>query len=143
MQSMVRRGFLQVLDSGKIRLFKSYDPIYADGEQERDFLYVKDAAEMALFFLDNTEVAGIFNAGTGVARTWNDLAAAVFKAMGRKPEVEYIDMPDSFCNQFQSRTCAKIDKIRRVGYIHPITSLEEATTDYIQNYLLSNKHLGQ
>ena len=143
MQSMVRRGFLQVLDSGKIRLFKSYDPRYADGEQERDFLYVKDAAEMTLFFLDNTEVAGIFNAGTGVARTWNDLAAAVFKAMGRKPEVEYIDMPDSFCNQFQSRTCAKIDKIRRVGYIHPITSLEEATTDYIQNYLLSNKHLGQ
>ena len=140
---MVRRGFLQVLDNGRIRLFKSYDPGYADGEQERDFLYVKDAVEMTLFFLNNLGVSGIFNAGTGVARSWNDLATAVFKAMGRKPEVEYIDMPDSFRNQFQSRTCAKIDKIRSVGYTQPIASLEEATVDYIQNYLLPNKHLGQ
>ena len=143
MQSMVRRGFLQVLDNGRIRLFKSYDPGYADGEQERDFLYVKDAVEMTLFFLNNLGVSGIFNAGTGVARSWNDLATAVFKAMGRKPEVEYIDMPDSFRSQFQSRTCAKIDKIRSVGYTQPIASLEEATVDYIQNYLLPNKHLGQ
>ena len=143
MQSMVRRGYLQVLDSGKIRLFKSYNPKYADGEQERDFLYVKDAEEMALFFLDNPKIGGIFNAGTGRARTWNELAAAVFKAMDREVAVEYIDMPASIRDQFQCRTCAKIDKIRRVGYTQPISSLEEATTDYIQNYLFSNKRLGQ
>ena len=142
MQSMVRRGYLQVLDSGKIRLFKSYNPKYADGDQERDFLYVKDAVEMTLFFLDNSEVGGIFNAGTGVARTWNELTGAVFKAMDREVDVEYIDMPDAIRDQFQYRTCAKIDKIQNAGYSKPITSLEDATTDYIQNYLLSNKRLS-
>jgi ADP-L-glycero-D-manno-heptose 6-epimerase len=142
MQSMVRRGYLQVLDSGKIRLFKSYNPKYADGDQERDFLYVKDAVEMTLFFLDNSELGGIFNAGTGVARTWNELTDAVFKAMDREVDVEYIDMPDAIRDQFQYRTCAKIDKIQNAGYSKPITSLEDATTDYIQNYLLSNKRLS-
>ena len=142
MQSMVRRGYLQVLDSGKIRLFKSYNPNYGDGDQERDFLYVKDAVEMTLFFLDNSGIGGIFNAGTGVARTWNDLSKAVFKAMNREVSVEYIDMPASIRDQFQYRTCAKIDKIRNVGYSKPITSLEEAITDYIQNYLYSNKRLS-
>ena len=142
MQSMVRRGFLQVLDNGKIRLFKSHNPEYADGDQERDFLYVKDAVQMVLFFLDSPKINGIFNAGTGVARTWNELTAAVFKAMDREIAVEYIDMPVSIRNQFQYRTCAKIDKIRKVGYSQKITTLEEATTDYIQNYLLSNKRLG-
>ena len=142
MQSMVRRGYLQILDSGKIRLFKSYNPNYGDGEQERDFLYVKDAVEMTLFFLDNSAISGIFNAGTGVARTWNDLSKAVFKAMNREVSVEYIDMPASIRDQFQYKTCAKIDKIRNVGYSKPITSLEEATTDYIQNYLYSNKRLS-
>ena len=142
MQSMVRRGYLQVLDSGKIRLFKSYNPNYGDGDQERDFLYVKDAVEMTLFFLDNSSIGGIFNAGTGVARTWNDLSKAVFKAMSREFAVEYIDMPVSIRDQFQYRTCAKIDKIRNVGYSKPITSLEEAITDYIQNYLYSNKRLS-
>ena len=143
MQSMVRRGFLQVLDSGKIRLFKSHNPEYADGDQERDFLYIKDAIEMTLFFLDNPKIGGIFNAGTGVVRTWNDLAAIVFKAMDRNIAIEYVDMPPSIRGQFQYRTCAKIDKIRNAGYSQPITSLEEATTDYIQNYLLSNKRLGE
>ena len=124
-----------MLDSGKIRLFKSYNPKYADGDQERDFLYVKDAVEMTLFFLDKSEIGGIFNAGTGVARTWNELTDAVFKAMDREVTVEYIDMPDAIRDQFQYRTCAKIDKIRNAGYSRPVTSLEDATTDYIQNYL--------
>ena len=141
MQSMVRRGYLQVLDSGKIRLFKSYNPKYADGEQERDFLYIKDAVEMTLFFLDHPDIAGLFNAGTGVVRTWNELAEAVFKAMDREVDVEYVDMPASIRNQFQYRTCAKIDKIRNAGYSKPIISLEDAITDYIQNYLLFNKRL--
>ena len=143
MQSMVRRGFLQVLDSGKIRLFKSHNPEYADGDQQRDFLYIKDAIEMTLFFLDNPKIGGVFNAGTGVVRTWNDLAKAVFKAMDRKISIEYINMPPSIRDQFQYRTCAKIDKIRKAGYSQPITSLEEATTDYIQNYLIFNKRLGE
>ena len=98
---------------------------------------------MTLFFLDNPKIGGIFNAGTGVVRTWNDLATAVFKAMDRKISIEYINMPPSIRDQFQYRTCAKIDKIRKAGYSQPITSLEEATTDYIQNYLIFNKRLGE
>ena len=78
-----------------------------------------------------------------MVRTWNDLATAVFKAMDRKNSIEYIDMPPSIRDQFQYRTCAKIDKIRKAGYSQPITSLEEATTDYIQNYLIFNKRLGE
>ena len=98
---------------------------------------------MNLFFLDNPKIGGIFNAGTGLARTWNEPATTVSKAMDREVPVEYIDMPASIRDQFQCRTCAKIDKIRRVGYTQPISSLEEATTDYIQNYLLFNKRLGE
>jgi ADP-L-glycero-D-manno-heptose 6-epimerase len=143
MQSMVRKGFMQVRDTGKIRLFKSYRSEYADGGQERDFLYVKDAVEMTLFFLDHPDLNGIFNIGAGVARNWIDLATAVFKAMGKEPQIEFIDMPDSIRAQYQYHTCAGIEKIRSAGYTCPITSLEDAIADYIQNYLLPNKRLGE
>jgi len=143
MQSMVRKGFMQAQDTGKIQLFKSYRTEYADGGQERDFLYVKDAVEMTLFFLDHPDLNGIFNVGAGVARNWIDLATAVFKAMGKEPQIEFIDMPDSIRAQYQYHTCAGIEKIRSAGYTRSITSLEDAITDYIQNYLLPNKRLGE
>ena len=143
MQSMVRKGFMQAQDTGKIQLFKSYQTEYADGGQERDFLYVKDAVEMTLFFLDHPDLNGIFNVGAGVARNWIDLATAVFKAMGKEPQIEFIDMPDSIRAQYQYHTCAGIEKIRSAGYTRSITSLEDAITDYIQNYLLPNKRLGE
>ncbi len=143
MQSMARKGFMQAQDTGKIQLFKSYQTEYADGGQERDFLYVKDAVEMTLFFLDHPDLNGIFNVGAGVARNWIDLATAVFKAMGKEPQIEFIDMPDSIRAQYQYHTCAGIEKIRSAGYTRSITSLEDAITDYIQNYLLPNKRLGE
>ena len=143
MQSMVRKGFMQAQDTGKIQLFKSYQTEYADGGQERDFLYVKDAVEMTLFFLDHPDLNGIFNVGAGVARNWIDLATAVFKAMGKEPQIEFIDMPDSIRAQYQYHTCAGIEKIRSAGYTRSITSLEDAITNYIQNYLLPNKRLGE
>ena len=143
MQSMVRKGFMQAQDTGRIQLFKSYQTEYADGGQERDFLYVKDAVEMTLFFLDHPDLNGIFNVGAGVARNWIDLATAVFKAMGKEPQIEFIDMPDSIQAQYQYHTCAGIEKIRSTGYTCPITSLEDAITDYIQNYLLLDKRLGE
>ena len=143
MQSMVRKGFMQAQDTGRIQLFKSYQTEYADGGQERDFLYVKDAVEMTLFFLDHPDLNGIFNVGAGVARNWIDLATAVFKAMGKEPQIEFIDMPDSIRAQYQYHTCAGIEKIRSAGYTRSITSLEDAITDYIQNYLLPNKRLGE
>ncbi len=143
MQSMVRKGFLQARETNKIRLFKSYRKEYADGGQERDFLYIKDAVKMTLFFLDQQDAGGIFNVGAGKARNWNDLATTVFKAMDREPKIEYIEMPDSIRDQYQYHTSAEMKKIRDAGYTEPITSLEEGITDYIQNYLLPNKRLGE
>jgi ADP-L-glycero-D-manno-heptose 6-epimerase len=98
---------------------------------------------MTLFFLGQQDVGGIFNIGAGQARNWNDLATTVFKAMDREPKIEYIDMPDSIRDQYQYHTSAEMKKIRDAGYTQPITTLEEAITDYIQNYLLPNKRLGE
>jgi ADP-L-glycero-D-manno-heptose 6-epimerase len=143
MQSLARKGFFQARDHGKIRLFKSYKTQYADGGQERDFLYVKDAVAMTLFFLDRPEIGGLYNVGSGTARNWNDLANAIFSALDREPNIEYIDMPESIRNQYQYHTQAKMDKIRQAGYSSPTTTLEAGITDYVQNYLLPGKRLGE
>ena len=135
MRSFVLKAFEQINATGKVRLFKSHRPDYKDGEQKRDFLYVKDAVDMTLFFFDNPKTSGIYNLGAGKARTWNDLAKAVFAAMGKSPNIEYIDMPDSVRNQYQYFTEADITKLRLAGYKKQITSLEEAAADYVQNYL--------
>lgn len=141
MRSFVLKAFEQINATGKVRLFKSHRPDYKDGEQKRDFLYVKDAVDMTLFFLDNPETAGIYNLGAGSARTWNDLAKAVFAAMGKSPNIEYIDMPDSVRNQYQYFTEADISKLRSAGYKKQNTTLEQAVEDYVQNYLAKNLYL--
>jgi ADP-L-glycero-D-manno-heptose 6-epimerase len=141
MQSMVRKGFLQARDLGILKLFKSYKPEYPDGGQERDFLYVRDAVAMTLFFLEHKEIGGIFNVGSGKARNWNDLAAAVFNALNIKVNIKYIDMPESIQNQYQYHTCAEINKIRSAGYVEAITSLEDGVSDYVKNFLIPDKHL--
>ena len=142
MQSMVRKGFLQVRDAGVLNLFKSYKSGYGDGGQERDFLYVRDAVAMTLFFLEHEDVAGIYNVGSGRARNWNDLASAVFKAMDKKVDIKYIEMPESIRDQYQYHTCAEMGKIRAAGYTGTTASLEEEISDYVNNYLLPDKHLG-
>jgi ADP-L-glycero-D-manno-heptose 6-epimerase len=141
MQSMVRKGFLQVRDADTLNLFKSYKTEYSDGGQERDFLYVRDAVAMTLFFLERKDIGGIFNVGSGKARNWNDLASAVFKALNKKLNIKYIDMPESIRSQYQYHTCAQMEKIRSAGYTESITSLEEGVSDYIKNYLIPDKHL--
>ena len=141
MQSMVRKGFLQARDADSLNLFKSYKPGYEDGGQERDFLYVRDAVAMTLFFLERKDIGGIFNVGSGKARNWNDLASAVFQALNKKINIKYIEMPESIRNQYQYHTCAEMGKIRSAGYTESITSLEEGVSDYIKNYLISDKHL--
>jgi ADP-L-glycero-D-manno-heptose 6-epimerase len=143
MQSMIRKGFLQAQEQGSIRLFKSHRPDYVDGGQLRDFVYIRDAVEMTLFFLDKPKVGGVYNVGTGAARNWNDLARAIFAALGKEPDIEYVDMPPSIRDQYQYYTCAEMDKIRRAGYKKPITSLENGIKEYIQNYLLPGKRLGE
>jgi len=141
MRSFVLKAFEQINATGKVRLFKSHRPDYKEGEQKRDFLYVKDAVDMTLFFYDNPEISGIYNLGAGMARSWNDLAKAVFAAMGKSPNIEYIDMPDSVRNQYQYFTEADITKLRNAGYKKQITQLEDAVKDYVQYYLQKNSYL--
>jgi len=138
MRSMVLKAYEQIKRDGKIRLFKSYKPEYKDGEQLRDFIYVKDAVDMTLFFLEKPELNGIFNIGTGQPRSWNDLARAVFSSLKMELNIEYIDMPEEIKDKYQYFTKAEMKKIKDAGYEKPLTSLEEAVKDYILNYLEKN-----
>jgi ADP-L-glycero-D-manno-heptose 6-epimerase len=135
MRSVAVRAYFQAGKTGRIRLFKSYRREYKDGEQLRDFVYVKDAVKATLYFLGRPDVNGIFNVGTGMARTFNDLAFAVFSALGREPDIEYVDMPEGLEKTYQYYTCAKMDKIRFAGFRQKFLSLEEAIHDYVVNYL--------
>jgi ADP-L-glycero-D-manno-heptose 6-epimerase len=143
MRSVVNKSFAQVLQTGVIRLFKSYRPEYRHGEQRRDFLYVKDAVRMTLHLAENHNAAGIFNIGSGQAHTWNELAGALFSALGRPPRIEYIEMPEAIRDKYQYFTEAKIEKLRASGYPQPITPLADAVRDYVQNYLVPGKALGE
>jgi len=138
MRSMVLKAYEQIKRDGKIRLFKSYKPEYKDGEQLRDFIYVKDAVDMTLFFLEKPELNGIFNIGTGQPRSWNDLARAVFSSLKMQLNIEYVDMPEEIKNKYQYFTKAEMKKLKDAGYKKPVTSLEEAVKDYIMNYLEKN-----
>jgi ADP-L-glycero-D-manno-heptose 6-epimerase len=142
MRSFVVKAFEQISATSKVHLFKSYKSEYADGEQLRDFIYVKDAVEMTLYFYDNPQISGLFNLGTGKARSWNDLVKAVFAAMDKKPNIEYIEMPESIRNQYQYYTEADISNIRKAGFDKEITTLENAVKDYVQNYLQKNTYLN-
>jgi len=141
MRSFAIKAFEQINARGSVGLFKSHNPKYTDGEYLRDFIYVKDAVDMTLFFLDNPAVGGLFNIGTGRARTWNDLVKAVFAAMGKKPNIEYIEMPESIRNQYQYFTQADITKLRQAGYNKQTSPLEDAIRDYVQNYLQKGQYL--
>jgi len=143
MRSVVNKSFAQVMQTGGMRLFKSHRPEYGDGEQRRDFLYVKDAVRMTLHLAEHRQAAGIFNIGSGKAHTWNELAGAIFSALGREPRIEYIEMPQTIRDKYQYFTEAKIKKLRSAGYEQPITPLSEAVRDYVQNYLVPAKALGE
>lgn len=142
MRSVVCKSYTEALKSGVIHLFKSYRPQYADGEQRRDFLYVKDAVDMTLHLAANPAANGIFNIGSGVARTWNELARALFAALGREPHIEYIDMPETIRDKYQYFTQADVRKLLATGYDQPITSLEDAVRDYVVNYLVPGRTIG-
>jgi ADP-L-glycero-D-manno-heptose 6-epimerase len=142
MRSVVCKSYAEVLKTGAIQLFKSCRPQYRDGEQRRDFLYVKDAVAMTLHLAANSEANGIFNIGSGQARTWNDLARAVFAALGREPRIEYLDMPESIRDKYQYFTQANIGKLLSTGYGQPITSLEDAVRDYVLNYLAPGRTIA-
>ncbi|MEO8354175.1 MAG: ADP-glyceromanno-heptose 6-epimerase, partial [Chthoniobacteraceae bacterium] len=123
MRSLVHKAYGQVVDSGVIRLFQSDRPDYADGEQKRDFLYVKNAVEMTIHLADNPNAGGLFNLGSGEANTWNTLARSIFAALDREPNIEYVPMPDVLKAKYQYFTQANISKLRGSGYHRPITPL--------------------
>jgi len=135
MASVVFKAFHQIRREGRVRLFKSYRAEYPDGGQKRDFVYVKDAVEVMRWLLDHPDINGLFNLGTGQARTWNDLIGAVFAALGREPAIDYIDMPPGLDAQYQYFTEAKMDKIRAMGCPATFRPLEEAVQDYVTGHL--------
>jgi ADP-L-glycero-D-manno-heptose 6-epimerase len=141
MRSLVHKSFGQVRDTGAIRLFKSHRSDYRDGEQQRDFLYVKDAAAMTLHLAATPKANGLFNIGSGQARTWLELANAVFAALKRKPDIQFIEMPETIRDRYQYFTQADIGKLRAAGYEQTVTPLADAVTDYVRNYLVPDKRL--
>jgi len=142
MRSVVLRAFEQITADGKLRLFRSYNPRYADGEFKRDFLYVKPAVDMVLYLFGNSRACGLYNIGSGRAETWNALGRAVFAALGREVNIEYIDMPEHLRDRYQYYTKAEMGKLFGLGYDTPVPSLEESIRDYVVNYLLPGKYLG-
>ncbi len=142
MRSVVHKAFEQIRDVGKVKLFKSYKPEYKDGEQKRDFVYVKDAVDMTLYFLENENVNGLFNVGTGKAQTWVELVTALFNAVGKPVNIEFTEMPEDIREKYQYFTQANLNKIRNAGYNKRIMNVDEGVSDYVKNYLLKDVYLG-
>lgn len=138
MASVILHGYRSIQQEGVIRLFKSYKEGYEDGGQTRDFVYVKDICSVIRYMMEHSEVSGLFNLGTGHARTFRALGEAVFSALGIPANIEYIEMPETLRPKYQYFTEASMDKLRKAGYTKPFYSLEEGAKDYVQNYLEKN-----
>ena len=143
MQSLVHKAFHQIRETGHVSLFRSYRPEFGDGEQRRDFLYVKDAAEITVSLAETIDGGGLFNIGSGQANTWMSLVEAIFAALALPPQIDFIEMPELLRGKYQYFTCADVSKLRSVGYGKPVTPLSEAVRDYVQNYLIPGRKLGE
>jgi ADP-L-glycero-D-manno-heptose 6-epimerase len=140
MRSVVRKAYEQIRDGGSVRLFKSYRPQYRDGEQQRDFLYVKDAADMTLH-LAESGAAGLFNIGSGTPHTWLQLVKPIFRALELPERIEFVEMPAHLRGKYQYYTCARMDRLYATGYDRPIAPLADAVSDYVINYLVPQRPL--
>ena len=146
MASVIFHSYNQIIEKGFVKLFKSHKKEFNDGEQLRDFIYIKDVLEICFWFLEcwqkdpATFITGIYNVGTGNARSFNDLVKATFSGLDRKPEIEYIDMPEDIRNTYQYYTQADMQKIHDAGYNENMFSLEEGVDDYVRNYLSQKKY---
>ena len=138
MRSVVSKAFSQITATGRVQLFRSHRPEYADGEQVRDFVYVGDAVAQTLHYHDYPNVSGLFNCGSGTASSWRKLALAVFAALGREPCLEFIDMPDAIREKYQYHTLADTRKARSSGFTRPFLGLENAVRYYVQGFLAPN-----
>lgn len=137
MASVIWHAFNQIKANGSLKLFKSHREDFANGEQMRDFIYVKDLIDVCVFLMEHRKNSGIYNLGTGKARSFNDLGKATFQALGLDPVIEYIDTPVDIRDKYQYFTEANMNKLRSIGYAKPFTSLEEGVKDYVQNYLVN------
>jgi ADP-L-glycero-D-manno-heptose 6-epimerase len=135
MASVIFHAFHQIKNNGKVKLFKSHKPEYKDGEQLRDFIYVKDVANIIVYLMETRKNSGLYNVGTGEARTFKDLVISTFAALNIQPVIEYIDTPEDIRDKYQYFTQANMDKLKSIGYTAPFYSLEEGVKDYVQNYL--------
>ena len=140
MSSMIYKSYHQIKENGSVRLFKSNSAEYGDGEQLRDFIYVKDVCEAMLEAYDK-DIKGIYNLGTGKTSSWNDLANNVFNALDKETNIEYIDIPSDIANQYQNYTKAEMSKFQNAGFKTEFTSFENAVSDYVKNYLEKNKYI--
>jgi ADP-L-glycero-D-manno-heptose 6-epimerase len=140
MRSLVDKAFHQIQETGSIRLFKSYRSEYRDGEQRRDFLYIKDAVDMTLH-LAGRNAFGLYNLGSGQAHTWLELVRPIFRSLRVPERIEFVDMPGELRDKYQYCTCATIDRLRAAGYDRPVTPLDRAVDDYVSNYLLPDLRL--
>lgn len=136
MASVVFHAFNQIRDTGGMKLFRSHRPDYKDGEQLRDFVYVKDVCDVCIFLMEHRKHIGLYNLGSGKARTFLDLARNVFKAMGRPEQITFIDTPADIRDKYQYFTEAAMDKLRGIGYDKPFHTLEEGIADYVKGYLM-------
>jgi ADP-L-glycero-D-manno-heptose 6-epimerase len=141
MRSVVAKAFDQIRRDGVVRLFRSYRPDFADGEQRRDFVYVKDAVRMTLAVATNTAATGLFNIGSGAAHTWLDLANGAFAALGREPHIEFVEMPAALRDKYQYATQASINRIRRAGFDGRLVRFQDGIMDYVQRYLAIDARL--
>ncbi len=140
MASVIFHSFNQIKKSGKVKLFKSHRPDFKNGQQLRDFIYVEDIASVCYWLMDNPVTSGLYNLGTGKARTFEDLVKATFAGMNKEPVIEYIDMPEDIRDKYQYFTEADMNKLQEAGYNEKFYSLEDGVGDYVKNYLLKNEY---
>jgi len=138
MASVIWHAFNQISKTEKMKLFRSHNSQFKDGEQMRDFVYVKDVVEVCIFLMHHRKNSGIYNLGSGQARTFFDLTKSVFRAMGKIADIEFIDTPTDIRDKYQYFTEANMTKLKKIGYAKPFRSLEEGTEDYVKNYLMEN-----
>lgn len=140
MASVIFHAFGQILKTGKMKLFRSHHPDFTDGGQMRDFVYVKDLVDICVFLMHHRKDSGIYNLGSGKARTFHDLTTSTFKALDKEPDIEFIDTPVDIRDKYQYFTEANMNKLKSIGYTNPMHTLEEGVNDYVKNYLIPNKY---
>lgn len=142
MRSVVNKAYAQIQNTGSVQLFKSHHPDFRDGEQQRDFLYVKDAVNATIHLATEPHAAGIFNIGSGIASTWIDLVTPIFHALELPVSIHFIDMPEALRGKYQYRTLADTSRLKSCGWAGPEFTLDAAVRDYVSHHLISDRRLG-